>query len=76
MAIWETSGGMPTQGLMFKQMLEHLIQAQENAAMLSHLTGLEGGKKDKLISAGWMMIAELLRQIEIKITTLAQGRYQ
>lgn len=71
---WETQGGLPTVGLMYEQLLEHLRQAQENAAMLSHLTNTEDTIRDKLISKGWLAIAELLRQMEFKITSLAQGR--
>lgn len=71
---WETQGGLPTVGLMYEQLLEHLRQAQENAAMLSHLTNTEDTIRDKLISKGWLAIAELLRQMELKITSLAQGR--
>lgn len=71
---WETSAGLPTPGLMYEQMVEHLRQAQENAAMLSHLINCEDTIRDKLISKGWLAIAELLRQMELKVTELAQGR--
>lgn len=71
---WETKAGLPTMGLMYEQLIEHLRQAQENAAMCAHLIATEGSLRDKLISKGWLAIAELLRQMELKVTELAQGR--
>ena len=71
---WETQGGLPTPSLMYAQLLEHLRQAQENAAMLAHLQRTEDGIKDQAIANGWLAIAELFRKTEIKITQLAQGR--
>ena len=73
---WETQGGLPTMGLMYEQLIEHLRQAQENAAMCSHLCNTEDTIRDKLLSKGWLVIAELLRQMELKVTELAQGRLQ
>lgn len=63
-------------GLMYEQLIEHLRQAQENAAMCSHLVNTEDTLRDKLLSKGWLVIAELLRQMELKVTELAQGRLQ
>lgn len=71
---WETVAGLPTLGLMYEQMLEHLRQMQENAAMCAHLTKTEDGIKDVAISNGWLLIAEQMRRIEIVVTNLAQGR--
>lgn len=71
---WETFAGLPTVALMYEQMIEHLRQAQENAAMCAHLIATEDTIRDKLISKGWLAIAELLRQMELKVTELAQGR--
>ena len=73
---WETQAGLPTMGLMYSQLIEHLRQAQENAAMCAHLIATEDSLRDKLISKGWLAIAELLRQVELKVTELAQGRLQ
>lgn len=71
---WETHAGLPTRGLMYEQLLEHLRQAQENAAMLAHLQRTEDGIKDLALANGWLAIAEQFRRIEIVVTTLAQGR--
>lgn len=71
---WETQSGLPTVSLMYGQLLEHLIQAQENAAMLAHLTACEDGLKDKAVSNGWLMISEQFKRIETVVTMLAQGR--
>jgi hypothetical protein len=74
MAKWETQAGLPTRGLMYSQMLEHLRQAQENACMLAHLQQTEDGVKDSALAAGWLSIAELFRRVELQVTKLAQGR--
>lgn len=71
---WETQAGLPTPGLMYSQLLEHLRQAQENAAMLAHLQRTEDGVRDRALANGWLAVAEQFRRMEIVITTLAQGR--
>lgn len=71
---WETQAGLPTPGLMYQQLLEHLRQAQENAAMLAHLCRTEDRIKDMALANGWLAIAELFRRIERQVTMLAQGR--
>lgn len=71
---WETSAGLPTPGLMYEQLLEHLRQAQENAAMLAHLCRTEDQVKDMAIANGWLAIVELFRRVEAQVTLLAQGR--
>lgn len=73
---WETSAGLPTIPLMYEQMVEHLRQIQENAAMCAHLTKTEDGIKDIALSNGWLLIAEQMRRIELVVTNLAQGRLQ
>ena len=68
--------GIPTRGETYVQLLEHLIKAQECCAMMSHLHNTEDAHMDKLLARGWLGIAELLRQMQHKITLMAQGRLQ
>jgi hypothetical protein len=65
---------VPTPSETFVQLIEHLRKAQESAAMMSHLIHTESGLKDDMLAKGWLMIAELLRRMILKVTEMAQGR--
>lgn len=71
---YDTIGGLPTPGLMYAKLLDHLREAQDCAAMLAHLQRTEDGVKDAALANGWLAIAELFRRTEITVTKLAQGR--
>jgi hypothetical protein len=73
---WETQSGLPTTALMYEQLTEHLILAQENCLMLSHLVHTEDGIKDKALALGWQAVAERLRVMQAMVTSMAQGRLQ
>jgi hypothetical protein len=73
---WETQSGLPTLALMYEQLTEHLILAQENCLMLSHLVNTEDGVKDAALSKGWQAVAERLRVMQAMVTSMAQGRLQ
>ena len=66
---------VPTRGETFSKLLEHIRLAEEQAAMMAHLTRAEsGGIKDNAIANGWLSVSELFRRMAIKVTELAQGR--
>lgn len=64
---------VPTQGESYSKLIEHIRKAQEEAAMLSHLTGLND---DRALSHGWLAISENLKKMQSMITSLAMGRLQ
>lgn len=67
---------VPTRGEKYAELIEHLIRAQEAAAMLGHLHNTEGNDFDKALARGWLAIAEMLRRAQFKITELAKGNLQ
>lgn len=67
---------VPTQGEQFAKLLEHLRQAQDDSAMLAHLTRAQGGRKDHAIADGWIAVSELLKRMQYQVTKLAQGKLQ
>lgn len=69
-----TSGGLPTRGLTYSKLLEHLREAQECAAMMGHLTKAEGTHSDDAIGDGWLTVSENLRRMQHIITMLATSR--
>lgn len=73
---YETIGGMATRGETYAKLMVHLREAQACAAMLAHLHNTEGSDKDKLLARGWLMIEELFKGVQHKVTQLATGRLQ
>jgi len=63
---------IPTKGEEFAKLIEHLVKAQECAAMIAHLTRDE----DKLHAQGWIAVSEMLKLTKIKVTDLARRRMQ
>jgi hypothetical protein len=62
---------LPTRGEKFTELLEHLREAQEAAAMLGHLHADE----DPLVSKGWLAVSEMLGLTVHNVTKLAtRGR--
>jgi hypothetical protein len=50
--------------------MEHVRKAQEDCAMMAHLTHDE----DKARSTAWLNISELFKKMQHKLTQLAMGR--
>ena len=68
---------VPTRGETFSKLLEHIRLAEEQAAMMAHLTRADASSvKDNAVANGWLSISELFRRVGIKVTELAQGRLQ
>jgi hypothetical protein len=65
---YETIGGQVTQGETYRKLMDHLREAQECAAALSHLTGMND---EKLLSQGWVGISEMFKLIQGQVTKLA-----
>ena len=58
---------IPTKGEEFAKLMEHLRYAQENSAMLAHLTRDESN----LTAQGWLAVSEMFKLIQHKVTELA-----
>lgn len=71
---YETSAGLPTRALILSQLNEKLIECQELSAMYAHLLNTEDNHMDRLLAKGWLGMSELFRQVQFKITQLAQGK--
>ena len=72
----ETIGGIPTRGETYAKMMHHLREAQECAAIMSHLHNTEGSHKDKIMARGWLHVEDLIKKMAHNITKLAQGALQ
>jgi hypothetical protein len=64
---------VPTSGEVFAKLLEHMREAQDCCAMLSHLEGLND---QPVRSRGWLSIEEQLKKFIHYTTLLAQGKLQ
>ncbi len=73
---YETSAGVPTRGLTFAKMLDHLREAETCASLMAHLTKSEGTVADEALANGWLKVAENLRRLCEVITLMAQRRLQ
>lgn len=67
---------VPTSGDTFAKLLHHLRSAQDESAMLAHLTRAQGSHKDRAMADGWIAVEELLKRVVYQITKLAQGKLQ
>lgn len=75
MSKYETIGGIPSPGTVFAKLIDHLREAQDCCAMMAHLLRTESGLKDDMLAKGWLMVAELLRRMILKVTEMGQGRW-
>lgn len=76
MSKYETLAGIPTRGLAFSKLCEHLREAQDAAAMLAHLHNTEGSAMDRTLAHGWLGIEELLKRMVHQVTALAANKLQ
>ena len=65
---------VPTEAEVYTQMMEHLRNAQECAATISHLTGLNSAKQ--ATTRGWLVVSEQLKAMQRAITAIAVGKLQ
>ena len=74
MSKYETKAGYVTEAEVYTQMMEHLRKAQECAATISHLTGLNSAKT--ATTRGWLVVSEQLKAMQRAITAIAVGKLQ
>jgi len=68
---------MDTQGEVFAKMTHHLREAQDCAATLSHLAGLQSNNPhDQAIARGWLAVSEYLKIFIKKVIQIGQGKMQ
>ena len=70
---YQTTAGLPTEGDTFTKLMDALRTAQDCAALLSHLTGLNGAAGT---SYGWLQISERLKLTQQVVTSIAIGKMQ
>jgi len=58
---------IPTKGETYAKLIERLRYAQEDSAMLAHLTRDD----DKLTARGWLAVSELIKRLQHQIGQLA-----
>lgn len=71
MSKYETRNGLPTEGDVYQKLIENLRIAQEDAAMLSHLRGLNNGVA---AARGWVVISEQLKAMQRVVIAIAASK--
>jgi hypothetical protein len=71
MTKYETRNGLPTEGDLYQKLIENLRIAQEDAAMLSHLRGLNHGVA---AARGWLVISEQLKAMQRVVIAIAASK--
>lgn len=61
---------IPTKGDEFSKLIENLRHAQENAAMLAHLSNNDGAR-GRRIAIGWLGVEQQLKLTVAAVTVLA-----
>jgi len=64
---------VPTRGDTYDKLRYHVVQAQDSAAMMAHLHGMEDNAKDQARAKQWIQVSELFKQIMAKLNKLAQS---
>ena len=59
---------VPTSGETYAKLMEHLRLAQEQAAMMAHLSRANSDNKK---ADGWLLISELFKRVQHQVTELA-----
>lgn len=62
---------VPTQSEVYSQLIEHLVKAQESAAMMGHLLNMQDNDSDHLLATGWIGISELMKRMQHQVVKLA-----
>lgn len=71
-----TIGGVPSRGVVFAKLLEHIRECQDLAAMMAHLHNTEGNDMDKLLAKGWLGVSEMFKLTAHQVTELAKNKLQ
>lgn len=68
---------VPTQAEVYMRLLDHIRQAQDDSAILAHLTRSMSDKpKDRALADGWLAMSEMFKRVAYQITELAKGKLQ
>ena len=73
---YSTVGGVFTRGEAFAQLIHHLSEAADFAAMLAHLHRTESGPMEDLIAKGWLGVHQRLLLTRDKLIELAKRNFQ
>jgi hypothetical protein len=73
---FSTKGGVVTRGETFAKLLFHVREAQDQAAVMSHLENTEDGPHHAAAAKGWMVISEQLKRFVHVVTEMAKGGLQ
>lgn len=77
MPIFDTTlGGVPSRGIVYAKIMDLQRDLEDCYALMAHLHNTEGNDMDKLLAKGWLGMAELSKQIQAKVTTLAMNKLQ
>lgn len=71
-----TIGGVATKGEAFSKLIHHLREAQDMAAVISHLHQTEDNAMDKLLAKGWLGVSEMIKMLVHNVTQMAMGKLQ
>jgi len=73
---FSTIGGVVTRGETYAKMMHHIREAQDCAAVMSHLHNTEGNDADSLLAKGWLGVSEMLKMMQFQLTELAKKSIQ
>ncbi len=73
---YSTTAGIPTRGDAYAKLMHHLNEAQDQAAILSHLHNTEDSEMDKLMAKGWLGVSGLIKRMSWTISEMARRRMQ
>ena len=76
MSKYDTTGGIPARDGAYQNLMWHLSEAADQAAVISHLTNTEDSEMDKLLAKGWLGVHQLLIKAMDSIRTLAMNKFQ
>lgn len=71
---YDTVAGLPTRGITYAKLLDHLREAEELMILMAHLVKAEGTIADEALGNGWLLMAQMHERIRRKVTEMAQGR--
>ena len=71
-----TIGGTVSRSEVYLKLLDHVREAQDCAALMSHLHNTEDAEVDKVLAKGWLAMSELFKMTAHQITQLAQNKLQ
>ncbi len=71
-----TIGGQVSRSEVYLKLLDHIREAQDCAALLSHLHNTEDSQMDKVLAKGWLGMSEMFKLTAYQVTQLAKNKMQ